>query len=157
VFGDAPLVSVTVDARALHDPALASADAALDELAGFPSFDEECGAVALRLAATLPARAKPAPTSLLGSARRAPLERSVTARREIERVTAQAAAAGAVTRASTGVYLVVVGRDAEGLAMGAYPVALARAARDLGPVEASSAQGCAALLDMGGTCRASVR
>lgn len=152
VFGRTPLVAVTVDASLLERPLLARAEPVLEDFAGFVVVDAECSELAAALARRLPARQSPAPSQLLEVARRAAVERSVVARRSLEQTLATTRSNAAIARASSGVFLVVVGAHERGLVAAAHPLALAPGAEAAPTLRASTLAGCSSALDHGGTC-----
>jgi hypothetical protein len=152
VFGRTPLVSITLDPRRLPGSLSNRAQLALDAFAEFPVADEECGVVALELARDLSSAAQPAPATLIESARRAALERSIVARRSLQAALAATAAKAEIARASEGIFLVVVGRQAHALVAGAFPLALAAPRDRLPSIGAQTLAGCEQVLDQGGVC-----
>jgi hypothetical protein len=153
VFGSTALVAVTLDPRLLRTGALARSEGALEAFASLPVRDAECGQVAIELATALPVGAPAAPAALLDSARRAAIERSVVARRTLEDALATSSTQAAVVRASTGIFLVVVGRRERALVVGAFPLALALPNSEAPALASDSLAGCAEALVRGGTCR----
>lgn len=152
VFGRTPLVTVTVDPDFLQRPALTRAEPMLEAFAEFPVVDAECSAVAATLARDLPAQKSPATAGLLQAAKKAAVERSVVARRALEDALATTSSKAAVVRASSGVFLVVVGKRAHGLVAAAFPLALALGAETAPSLQAATLAGCASALDHGGSC-----
>ena len=152
VFGAAPLVAITVDARLLQSGAVAGWHEAIARLAPLAVRDAECGAVALELGRTLGSGALPAQSALLELAAEVAVERSVVAERLLADALARTASRAAIARASSGIFLVVVGRAASGLVAGAFPLAMT--VDEGGPAaKAGSLAGCAPALARGGTCR----
>jgi hypothetical protein len=120
VLGDMPLVEVSVADDAARAGSLAAARSAAHDFA-LPVLDSQCGTAATALVAALPAEAPDAPGTLLDWARRAAVEESVVARRELETAIATTSARAALARAAAAVCLVIAGRTASGLQIGAFP------------------------------------
>jgi type IV secretory pathway TrbD component len=119
-------------------------------------MNEESAAVALELSGMIGDATPPAPITLLESARRAALERSIVARRALEAALLNSASRAAVARASNGVFLVVVGRQAQSWIAGAFPLAMAVDEARSTPVaiKAQTLAGCSEALYRGGVCTA---
>jgi hypothetical protein len=120
VLGDVPVVAVSVEEGAVPAGSLAAARSAARDFA-LPVLDTPCGAAANALVAALPAEAPNAPGTLLDWARRAAVEESVVARRELEKAIATTSARGALAHDAAAVCLVIAGRTAAGLRVGAFP------------------------------------
>lgn len=152
LFGSTPLIAITLDPSLLQRPLLARAEPVLDEFTGFAVIDAECSTLAIALARQLPSNKTPAPSLLPELARRAAVERSVVARRTLERALTTTRSKAAIARASSGVFLVVVGAHARGLVAAAHPLALALGGGTAPTLRSNTLAGCANALDAGGTC-----
>jgi hypothetical protein len=156
VFADGALVALTADRQALRTTSLDAARSAAHafEGRGIPSFDGAVGAVAMRLAAMLPAAgAPPAADDVVAMGRRAALEQSIVARRQLADAVSRTATRAALARSGEGEYLVIVGRAADGFHVGAAPTD-PRAARPASArVDAPTLAACAAAIATGGSCR----
>lgn len=152
VFGQTPLVAITLDPSMLRKGALAWPPDALAAFATLRVIDADCDRVAIELAASLQTGIDAAPAGILGVARRAALEHSIVAQRALEDALRTSASKAAVARASTGVFLVVVGRAPHALVAGAFPLALAPPGDEAPLLAAQSLEACRETLTRGGTC-----
>lgn len=156
-FGETRLVTVTAGAGALRSSSFGRTLVAVRELASLPRFDEACADVARRLAADLPPGGAPSPDTLVDTARRATIERSIVARRALEDAVGATASRAALARTARAAYVVVVGRTAAGtLLVAAIPV-LASSSEPSPPQDVPTLEACLPKLASGGQCRVGAR
>src|SRR5262249_31236250 len=122
---------------------------------GIPSFDGSVGSAVMRLAKMLPQSGAPrAPDEIVAFGRRAALEQSIVARRQLADAVSRTAARAALARAGGGEYLVVVGRTESGIAAGAVSTDPRTARPETARLERKTLAECAQAIAAGGACRA---
>ena len=156
LFGDVPLVAITIDDAIARGGSLDEARAATHTLEGakLALSDGTPGAVAITLAKDLPKDGAPPPDDLPSIARSVAIEGSVVARGELARAMATTQTRAAIARGTAGDFLVVVSRTPKGIrvdVVSSDPRAKQKDAPPATPTRASLTE-CADVVSTGGAC-----
>jgi hypothetical protein len=157
VFGDTPLVTVTVPLDWLRIGGHSVGLESLRAFQGFAWFDSPISDALAALARALPVKAGDAPESVFDTARTAASERSIVAIRSLEDLTFSSACRAGIALADSGAFLLLIVRQNQRLRVSAYP--LLPHAEPVRPerVVAGTLAECATEIVSGGICTVEAR
>ncbi len=157
VFGDTPVVSITVGRNTLRSTGLSADADPLRVFGSLPVTDTDLGAAIGALAQSLPASAPDAPESVLDIAGAAATEHSVVAARSLESLIQRSACRASVVRADSGIFLSLAARHEHMLLVAAFPLLFIAAPPHIDHFVAPTLAACSAKLASGGICRVEVQ
>lgn len=156
VFGDTPVVALTLDRTALAALSLDESRyaARMLMLPTFSTYDGTLVDAAQKLAASIPDGVAPPSADVVDLARRSTLEQSVSARRALATTISSSATRAGVVRTGRGEFFLVVARAAHGWLAHATPIDPRAARPERAPASVASIRDCEPALDAAGTCLA---